>query len=57
MESDGDLSGPVFVDEEEATKQDPLRIECRIDDLDVEVTGVKFWRPDEFTRLRLFCSL
>jgi hypothetical protein len=44
--------GPVFDDEEEASKQDPLQTECGADGLDVEVAGVELWWLEAFRRRR-----
>ena len=42
VETDGDVFGPVFVYEKEASQQDPFVIEYQIDGFGVEVAGVKF---------------
>jgi len=52
VESDGDVFGPVFVDEKDAFQQDPFQNEWQIDGLDVADVGVKFLRLDEFRRRR-----
>jgi len=41
VEFDADVFGPVFVDEKDASQQDPFRIEYQIDGLGVEFAGVK----------------
>jgi len=42
VETDGDIFGPVFVDEKVASQWIPFGIEYQIDGFGVEVAGVKF---------------
>ena len=54
IKSNRDIFGHVVIDEEEASKQDPLRIECRVDGFVKKVAGLKFWQPNEFRSRRIF---